>query len=126
MSKLPRISDAEWAVMKVIWDDSPCPASTIVERLTIQDDSWHPKTVKTLLNRLVKKEALGFAKEGRAYVYRPLVSESDCADEASVSFLEKVYGGSLTPMVAHFVENRKLNNQEIDQLRKMLNERRTP
>ena len=123
MKTLPRISDAEWAVMKVIWDHAPCPASTIVERLTKQDSSWHPKTVKTLLNRLVKKRALGFAKEGRAYVYRPLVSESDCAEQASVSFLEKVYGGSLTPMVAHFVENQKLSRKELDQLRRMLNER---
>ncbi len=110
--------------MKVIWEHAPCAANVIVDRLIEQDASWHPKTVKTLLNRLVKKQALGFAKEGRAYVYRPLVEEADCAEAATASFLEKVYGGSLAPMVAQFIDNQKLSKTELQELRDMLNPRK--
>ena len=84
------------------------------------DSTWHPKTAKALLNRLVRKGALGFKKEGRAYLYRPLVKEKDCVDAASESFLERVFGGSLKPMLAHFVEHKKLSDVEIRELRRVL------
>ena len=85
-----------------------------------RDPTWHPKTVKTFLSRLVRKKALGFRKEGRAYLYRPLVEEKDCVDAASESFLERVFGGSLKPMLAHFVERKKLSEEEIRELRRLL------
>lgn len=106
--------------MKVIWAAAPCSAGQIIEALTRQDDSWHPKTVKAFLSRLVRKKAVGFSKEGRAYLYRPRVSEEDCVDAASESFLERVFGGSLRPMLAHFVERRKLSAEEIQELRQLL------
>ena len=85
-----------------------------------QDPTWHPKTAKAFLNRLVRKGALGFKQEGRAYLYRPLVKEEDCVAAASESFLERVFGGSLTPMLAHFVERKKLSEDEIRELRRLL------
>jgi len=106
--------------MKVVWAEAPCSAGAIIEALNRRDATWHPKTVKAFLNRLVKKEALGFKKEGRAYLYRPLVSREDCVDAASASFLERVFGGSLKPMLAHFVERKKLSEQEIQELRRLL------
>jgi BlaI family penicillinase repressor len=120
MKKIPRISETEWEVMKVVWAEPPCSAGRIIERLTQADPTWHPKTVKAFLNRLVKKQALGFSKEGRAYLYRPLVLEGKCVDAASESFLERVFGGSLTPMLAHFVERKKLSAEEIRQLKRLL------
>ena len=120
MKKVPRISETEWEVMKVVWTQTPCSAGQIIEALTRQDASWHPKTVKAFLTRLVRKQALGFSKEGRAYLYRPLVKEEDCVDAVSTSFLERVFGGSLKPMLAHFVERRKLSDEEIRELRRML------
>ena len=86
-----------------------------------RDPSWHPRTVKAFLNRLVRKGALGFSKEGRAYLYQPLVREEDCIDAASASFLERVFGGSMKPMLAHFVERNKLSRDEIRELRRLLN-----
>jgi len=83
MKKTPRISETEWEVMKVVWAEAPCSAGQIIERLTRADPTWHPKTVKAFLNRLVKKRALGFRKEGRAYLYRPLAREGECVDAAS-------------------------------------------
>jgi len=109
-------------VMKVVWAQAPCPAGQIIEILTQRDRTWHPKTVKAFLNRLVKKGALGFKKEGRLYLYRPLVREKDCVEAASVSFLERVFGGSLKPMLAHFVEKKKLSQEEIRELRRLLKE----
>jgi BlaI family penicillinase repressor len=120
MKHTPRISEAEWKVMKAVWSLGPCSAGQIIESLTGSDPGWHPKTVKAFLNRLVKKKALGFRKEGRAYLYRPLVAEKDCVDAASESFLGLVFGGSLKPMLAHFVEQKKLSEDEIRELRNVL------
>lgn len=117
---VPRISETEWEVMKVLWAKSPLTAGEIIQALTDADASWHPKTAKTLLSRLMKKRALGFKKEGRAYLYRPLVQEKQCVDAASESFLERVFGGSLQPMLAHFVEHRKLSAADIRELKRLL------
>ena len=119
MTRIPRISETEWEVMKVVWSRSPISAQEIIDLLAAQDD-WHPKTVKTLLGRLVKKRAVGFKKEGRAYLYRPLVKESECVAAESESFLDRVFGGSLKPMLAHFADTRKLSPDEIAELKRLL------
>ena len=120
MKPVPRISETEWEVMQILWARSPLTAGEIIEALVASDSTWHPKTAKTLLNRLVKKKALGFRKEGRAYLYQPLVREAECVTDASESFLERVFGGSLTPMLAHFVQHRKLSAAEVRELKRLL------
>ena len=120
MAKAPRISETEWEIMNVVWAKGPCTAGEIIEALRQTDASWHPRTAKAFLNRLVKKKALGFSPEGRAYVYRALVRREECIDAASQSFLERVFGGSLKPMIAHFVEREKLSPEEIRELRRLL------
>lgn len=120
MDKLPRISETEWAIMKIVWSRQSCSAGDIIEALRQTDRSWHPRTVKAFLNRLVKKKALGFRREGRAYIYEPRVRREECTDAASESFLDRVFGGSLKPMLAHFVKRRKLSSEEIRELRQLL------
>jgi BlaI family penicillinase repressor len=120
MRKMPRSSETEWEVMKVVWDLAPCSAGQIIEALRQTDASWHPRTVKAFLNRLVGKKALGFSKNGRAYLYRPLVRREECVDAASESFLGRVFGGALMPMLAHFVQGDKLSPDEIRELRRLL------
>jgi BlaI family penicillinase repressor len=120
MSEVPRISETEWEVMKIVWSQGPCSAGEIIAVLQQSDPSWHPRTAKAFLNRLVKKQVLGFSKEGRAYLYRPLVRREECVDAASESFLERVFGGSLKPMLAHFVQRDKLTPDEIRELRRLL------
>jgi BlaI family penicillinase repressor len=122
MNPPPRISEAEWEVMKICWAKSPVTSQEVVDALSA-GRKRHPKTVKTLLNRLVKKRALGFRKEGRAYLYEPLVPEADCVTAESKSFLDRVFGGSLKPMLAHFVANRRLSPGEIAELKKMLDQK---
>ena len=120
MANLPRISETEWEIMRVVWEISPVTAAEIIERLLQVDPTWHPVTAKTLLNRLVKKGALGYDLDGRAYVYRPLVKERDCVNAVSSSFLERVFDGSLSTMVAYFAEHRKLSPKQIKELKKVL------
>ena len=122
MKNTPRITEAEWEIMKVCWSGSPRSAQEIIDALATPS-SRHPKTVKTLLNRLVKKGALGFKKDGRAYLYTPLVAEKECVAAESNSFLDRVFGGSLKPMLAHFVENGELSPAEIAELKSLLRER---
>ncbi|MCP5522372.1 MAG: BlaI/MecI/CopY family transcriptional regulator [Verrucomicrobiales bacterium] len=124
MPVVPRISEAEWEVMKILWVSAPQSASDIIEALRVADRSWHPNTVKTLLTRLVKKGALGFERDGRAYLYSPRVSEADCVAEVSESFLERVFGGSLAPLLAHFVDKQQLSDTELAALRRILERRR--
>lgn len=124
MKALPRISDTEWEIMRVVWAHHPITASAIIEHLTRQDPTWHPVTAKTLLNRLVKKGALGYDQDGRAYVYRPLVSERDCVAVESRSFLDRVFAGSIKTMVSHFVEEKQLTPGQVGELKKMLEQQR--
>jgi BlaI family penicillinase repressor len=122
VKKIPRISEAEWEVMKVLWTRGPCPAGEIVEALLRADPRRHPKTIKTYLGRLTAKKAAGFRKEGRGYVYRPLVAENECVKAAAESFLERVFGGSIKPMLAHFVEQKRLSAEDIQELKRVLDE----
>ncbi len=123
MKKIPRISEAEWEVMKVVWAKGSCSARDIILTLTQADQTWHPKTIKTFLGRLVAKKALAFQREGRAYLYRPLVDEMECVSEVSEIFLRRVFGGALRPMLAHFVDNKKLSASEILELKRLLEEK---
>lgn len=119
MKRVPRISESEWQVMKLLWANSPSTANKIVEKLSAKT-TWKPKTVKTLLNRLVKKEALGYEKKGREYHYYPLVAETECVKAESRSFLQRVYGGATKPMLAAFLESEDLSPEEIKELKQLL------
>ena len=122
MKRLPRISESEWQVMRELWLCGRATANEVVDALA-GSTTWKPKTIKTLINRLVKKGALGFEKQGRAYLYHPLVNEADCVRAESRSFLSRVYGGALLPMLAHFIEEENLSPEEIEELRRILAER---
>lgn len=122
MKFVPRISDTEWEIMRVIWLKHPLTANEVIEHLAAGGSGWHPKTARTLLARLVQKGALGYEARGRTYVYSPLVSEEDCVATASESFLDRVFGGSLKPMLAHFVERQKLTRKDLEELEKLLDE----
>jgi BlaI family penicillinase repressor len=120
MAKIPRISEAEWLVMKQLWAKSPSTANNIVEALSAKT-KWKPKTIKTLLNRLVQKKALGYKKKGREYHYYPLADEADCIKAESHSFLRRVYNGATRPMLAAFLENEDLSQEDIKELKRILN-----
>ena len=122
MDHIPQISESEWQVIRVLWAQSPATANDIVDRLSART-TWKPKTIKTLLNRLLRKKAVGFEKHGREYHYFPLIEEARCVQAESKSFLQRVYGGTVTPMVAAFIEDQDLSADEIAELKRILNEK---
>ena len=124
MKKIPKISEAEWQVMKVLWKKSPLTANDIVETLS-KETSWKRETIRTLINRLVGKKALNFKKQSRQYLYFPLVDESECIMEETRSFLDRVHGGSIEPMLAAFIENENISPEEIARLKRILDGRET-
>ena len=123
-SGTPRISETEWEVMRAVWAGHPATAAEIIARLAQADPTWHPKTARTLIARLVKKRALSAHAEGRAYRYSPRLSEADGVAAASDSFLDRVFGGALKPMLVHFVEGRDLSRDEVRELEQLLARKR--
>ncbi len=122
MKKVPRISETEWQIMKIVWSKGQCTANEILEALNAREP-WHPKTARTLIGRLVKKRALSYKEDGRAYIYRAGISEEDAIAHYSQSFLERVFDGSIAPMLAHFVQNRRLSQADLKMLREVLDGR---
>jgi len=116
---LPRISDAELVVMKAVWERAPVTANQVVEALE-RRKRWKPKTVHTLLRRLVHKGALGFDKKGRQHHFRPRVDSADYTHAASRSFLSRFFDGEVVPFLARFLEREKLSRREIEELRRIL------
>ena len=122
MKRPPKITDTEWEIMRIVWTQHPITAADIIARLTAADPTWHPKTARTLLARLVEKKALEYEERGRAYVYEPRVTEQECIAAASGTFVERVFGGALKPMLAHFIEQRQLTREELEELRALLDQ----
>ena len=118
---LPKISDSEFEVMKIIWEISPVKTKQITELLSTKKD-WTEQTIKTLINRLLKKDAISFKKEGRTYLYYPLINEKDYINRESKSFLQKFYQGSLNAMFSNFIKDKSLSKSDIEELKKLLDE----
>ncbi len=119
MKKTPNVSEAEWEVMKVLWKSAPATANDIVKKLSGKTH-WKRETIRTLINRLVQKKAVGFEKKGRQYHYFPLVTEGECVRAETKSFLKRFGGGSVEPMLATFVEEQNLSPEKISKLRRIL------
>ncbi|MEM0914510.1 MAG: BlaI/MecI/CopY family transcriptional regulator [Planctomycetota bacterium] len=122
-SNIPNISEAEWTIMEVVWSRSPLTANQVIQALDGHCD-WHPKTIRTMLNRLVHKQALRYEQSGREYLYRPAVTRDRCVKHASRSFLKQVFGGASSSLLAHFVQHEKLTDEDVDRLRQLLDQRK--
>ena len=122
MKKLPKISESEWLVMRVLWKTSPLTANEIVEKLSGKT-KWKPKTIKTLITRLMNKGAIKFEKEGRLYRYRPAVNKDECVRKERRSFVRRVYGEINRPMLAAFLEDADLSAKDISELKKILDQK---
>jgi len=119
----PDISDAEYQVMKIIWSaNGKINTNEVVEKLE-ESTSWKPKTIHTLLSRLVKKGALKYEKDGRVFVYTPLVAESEILAQENDSFLNRFYGGALNPMIVNLIEQDMLSDDDIAALRSILDKK---
>ncbi|MBN2128921.1 MAG: BlaI/MecI/CopY family transcriptional regulator [Sedimentisphaerales bacterium] len=106
-------------MMQVFWSRPGSTADEVVAALTGKA-KWSPRTIRTLINRLLRKNALKFEKEGRKYRYFPAVNQEQCVRAERRSFVQRVYGGTVTPMLAAFIEEAELSHQDIEELKRML------
>jgi len=119
---IPQISEAELEIMKTLWEVKDATSTQIVERFTGKSE-WKPKTIHTLITRLVTKGAVTARKiDGKSYIYSTNISEEEYKSYANNSFLQKLYNGSINLMIASFIKEQKLSKKEIDELRKLLDE----
>ena len=121
---LPKISEAEWRVMKLLWDKSPRTANDIVDELEGAVD-WNAQTIRTLINRLVQKGAITFEKDGRAYLYYARVKEREVQRAETRSFVSRVFNGAMKPMIATFLEETDLSKEDIDELERLLKQKKS-
>lgn len=119
MKSLPQISEAEFEVMKVVWQHAPISTNEITDHL-VKTTTWSPKTIQTLIKRLVTKGALTYEKQSRVFVYTPLVDEDEYIDHESNSFLKRFYNGNLSAMLSAYLDHDRLSENEIDTLRSLL------
>lgn len=116
-----QISEAESAVMEILWRRSPLAAEEVVAALDKSQD-WQEATIKTLLNRLLKKQAIRAEKDGRRYLYSPLLVRADWVQSQSEGLLDRLFGGRVAPLVAHFSERRKLSRKDVAELKRLIAE----
>jgi len=121
-----QISEAESIVMDVLWQatsdgSGPLAAEDVVGALA-ESQQWQEATIKTLLNRLLKKGAIKASKDGRRYLYTPVLQRQAWMLGESQGLLERLFDGRVAPLVAHFSEHRKLSRKDIADLRKLLEE----
>jgi predicted transcriptional regulator len=114
-----QISEAESAVMEVLWQRSPQTSEEVFAALAGRQD-WQEATVKTLLNRLLNKGAIEAEKDGRRYLYSPKLRREDWVMGESESLLARLFDGRVAPLVAHFSEHRKLSAADIAELRRLV------
>lgn len=117
-----RISDAELEVMKVIWEEKEVTSLEIINKL--KHCNWNDNTVRTLINRLIAKKAVGISKrEGKTYTYVPLIKENEYKIKRSRKFIGQFYNGSLNEMVLNFISSNEISQDEIQELAKTINKR---
>ena len=119
MADKPKISDAEWQVMRVLWEKSPMTVKEVVGILS-EKTSWKSETIRTLINRLAKKEAIGFEKKGRRHYFYPLLSQEECVKADADSFLARSGAMLLKPILTSFIEKEELSEQEVEELQRIL------
>ncbi|WP_420093492.1 BlaI/MecI/CopY family transcriptional regulator [Bacillus mycoides] len=109
--------------MKVLWSKSPQTANEVIQALEGQMD-WNPKTVRTLINRLVQKQVVfSQQKIGRTYMYGPLISQDEYIQVETKSFIKRFYGAALKPLLVNFLQDEKLSSKEIDELKRILDDK---
>lgn len=119
MNQLPQISEAEYEVMKVLWNDAPISTNEVTDKL-VKTTNWNPKTIHTLLKRLVQKGAATYRKEGRVFVYTPLVEKKEYLTKENDHFLNRFYNGKISSMVTNYINSDYVSNEDLAELRKLL------
>lgn len=118
---MTRISAAESQIMQALWARGPLGAEEIVREVG-EAQSWGEATVKTLINRLLKKKAIASEREGGRARYRPLLTREDYVTGESQGLLDRLFGGEVAPLVAHYAKHRPLSAEELERLKALIAE----
>lgn len=117
---IPQITDSEWVVMRVLWEQSPLLNRDIL-KLVSEKSKWNSKTIETLLRRLVDKGAVGYRLvNSKVREYYPMVSQEACEKVERESFIKKVYDGSVGMLIAGLLKNERLTPEELQKLRELI------
>ncbi|MFJ5625099.1 penicillinase repressor BlaI [Peribacillus loiseleuriae] len=119
---IPSISESEWEIMNVLWDKAPQTANDIIFSLQESTD-WKPKTIRTLLDRLVQKNVVDVNKNLRVYTFYPLYTQEECRRAETESFISRIYGGTMKSMLVQFIQEDTLSDDDINELRFILNKK---
>ncbi|QZY53990.1 BlaI/MecI/CopY family transcriptional regulator [Crassaminicella profunda] len=123
MKNIPKISESEFEIMKLLWKNNPLTSNEIIDVLS-EKMGWSHQTIKTFINRLLNKKVIGFEKSGRSYLYYPLFSYDDYVKVENKSFLQRIYDGALGTLFSKFLEEENLSQKEIEKLQKILEEKK--
>ena len=115
------ITEAESVVMEVLWIRSPMPTEDVITALE-GEQHWQEATIKTLLNRLLKKKAIKATKDGRRFLYSPVITRDDWVLSESKGMLDRLFAGRVAPLAAHFSRHGKLSKRDIADLKKLIAE----
>lgn len=121
MGSETQISDAESLVMEALWTRNPLTAEGVVAALALQQ-TWTDATIKSLLNRLLKKGAIKAVADGRRYLYSPVLQRADWVHGQSAGLLSRLFGGRVAPLVAHFSERGELSRKDVEELKRLIKE----
>lgn len=116
-----RIAESEYEVMEVLWEEAPLTAAEVAARVPAEK-GWSVSTVKSMLSRLSAKGVLAHEEQGRRYHYRPTVARADYVAQESRRLLDRMFGGRLTPLVAHLAERDSLSPRDIEEIEALLRE----
>ncbi len=115
--------DSEWAIMRIVWEKQPCAAPTVQEALQ-KEKGWAYTTVKTMMDRMVKKGLLKTQKIRNLYLYSPVISESQAKKREIMKTVKRAFNGTLTPMMQFLIENDELTENEFKQLELLIKNRK--
>jgi len=116
-----RISAAESLVMEALWRQSPLSAEDVAAAVG-PEQNWSEATVKTLLNRLLTKKAVAAERDGRRYLYSPLIQRADYVQDESRNLIDRLFDGRLAPLVSHFAETKQLSAEDVAELKRLIQE----
>ena len=119
MDKLPQISEAEYEIMKILWEEYPLSTNEICERVQ-QTHSWNQKTIHTLLSRLNNKQVISYEKRGRMYYYFPVISQNKYLEQENHHFLDRFYNGKAAPMLSALLSNEKISDSDLKEMYDMI------
>ena len=122
MKQIPRISEAEWEVLGVLWKRAPLTANEVFE--SFQERTWKLSTVRTFLARLEKKGVVKSHNQDNAKTYSAVIGREECVGQISQSFLDRVFEGATAALLVHFVKSKKLSDGELAELQAILAQKR--